>query len=260
MDEFLFPGFAVAFGLWFYWYYSFLAVLSFRRGRNLSWCVGLAPLMCMAILFVVLLKWSSPDVRADSGAILFYMIWGALWLRLALFLFFLAGVSVREDVLERQNRAAGWLICGGMMGAMLSFAGANIGKGPGPQAVLFSAVLSCQVFFGLWLCLERAVRVSDRITIDRDEGAGIRLGGWCAGAGLVLCAAVTGDWKSADATWRDFLRYGWAAIPFLLVAILAEKYFQTRAEKRVLALPASFGIAAAYMGAAGAYVSRLNAR
>jgi len=258
MDELVFPGLALAAGLWFYWYYSFLRILSFRCNKTLSLFVGLTPPVCMIVLLLVLSLWSSPDVRSDGETIFFYMIFGALWLRLGFALLSLAGISVREDVLERQNRAAAWTVCGAMTGATFCFAGANIGRGPGPEAVLFSAVLSSAAFFGLCFAIERILALGDRLTVERDEGTGIRMGGWCAGMGLILGSAVAGEWKSAEATLRDFVRFGWGTIPFTLVGILTERYFDPQKGTRTSTFRISLEVAGVYLLAAGAYALWLN--
>ena len=260
MDEFLLLGVPIAVGLWIYWYYAFLRVFSFRPDKVLTVPVGLTPPACLGLVLVVLLRWSSSDVRADREAILFYMILGALWLRLGLFLLSLTGVSVREDVLERQNRAAAWAICGAMAGLTFCFAGSNIRQRPGPEVVLFCAALSTAAFFAVWLCFEQMARLGDRITIERDQGVGIRIGAWCAGAGLILGSAVAGDWKSTAGKLRDFVQFGWGAIPLLLVGILVERYASSRSKAGDAGLKASLATGAAYLLASGAYVLWLNTR
>jgi len=49
---------------------------------------------------------------------------------------------------------------------------------PGVEVVLFCAGLSTVFLFGFWFCLERTFQLTDRVTIERDESAGIRIGGW----------------------------------------------------------------------------------
>jgi hypothetical protein len=253
MDEFLFPGCAVALALWAYWYYSFLKIVSFHRDKMPSRLIGITAPVCMLILLLVLLNWSSPDVRSNHDAILLYMILGALWPRLAMFLLALTGVSVRDDVLERRNRSAAWTACGAMFGASFSFAGANIGRGPGPEAVLFCATISTAGLFGLWLGFERIARLSDRITIERDEGIGIRMCGWWASAGLILGSAVEGGWKSSRATLSDFAHFGWVAVLLLLAGLLIEWFWRARSAATNQMQGGSWSIAATYCAVAGGY-------
>jgi hypothetical protein len=88
-------------------------------------------------------------------------------------------------------------------------AGANIGDGPGFEVVLFCSVLATFYLLVLWFLIAWASGLADSITIECDLGAGIRAGGWFAGTGVVIGACVAGDWISAAATLRDFVRYAW---------------------------------------------------
>jgi hypothetical protein len=252
MEGFLFPGGALVVGLWLHWYYSLLKMVSFRPDKMPRALIGATPTAGMLVLLAVLLRWSSPEVRSDRQAILFYLVWGALWFRLTITLLALTGVSVRDDVLERQNRAAAWVACGGMFGVSFSFAGANIGRGPGPEVVLFCAALAKIGFFVCWVCFERLLHLTERITIERDEETGVRVGGWCAAMGLVFGGAVEGDWKSAQATVRDFGCFASGAIPVFVAGILIEWFWKRQSGRSSRQI--SWAIAAGYFAAAGGYV------
>jgi uncharacterized membrane protein YjfL (UPF0719 family) len=121
-------------------------------------------------------------VRDDLFYLGFYLLLGAAWVGGATFFFSLMGVSARDDVVERRNLSASWAICGALVGTTLCFAGANVGSGPGVHVVLLCALLTTAAFFLLWLSLELLVdpSPSDSITIERNPGAGIRLGGYLA--------------------------------------------------------------------------------
>lgn len=254
MDVLFFPGLLFAIVSWFLWYHALRKVHSFRPDRTLRLALALIAPLCLLTLLIVLMKWSSQDVRSDAGQIFYYMIFGAVWLRFGVFLLSFLGIVARQDVLERQNRSAAWGVCGAMVGTTFCFAGANIGSGPGAEVVLFCAVLSTAALLVLWMCLERVSRLADRITIERDEGAGIRAGAWMAAVGLVLGSAVAGDWESLEGTLRDFARYGWVALTFLFAAITVEWYFRSRTATGSSSTKGSAGIAATYLMAAGAYV------
>jgi uncharacterized membrane protein YjfL (UPF0719 family) len=156
---------------------------------------------------------------------------GAAWLQLGLYLISLLGVGVREDVMERQNSAAGWAVNGVLIGTALCYAGANFGSGPGPEVVIFCAALSTAFLFSFWFCLERIFRLADKLAIERDEGAGIRAGGWMLSLGLIFGVAVAGDWESLQGTVRDFIHYAWVAILFLLAAAATEWAFRPLQKK-----------------------------
>src|SRR5258708_6343298 len=171
-----------------------------------------APLVCLVLILIALTKLAATTVRSDALYISFYLLVGAGWLGGLTLIFPFLGISARDDVLERGNRAASWAVTGALTGASCSFAGANVGNGPGVEAVLFSALLSSALFIGLWLGMDLLTSISDAITVDRDERAGIRLGGLLLGIGLLSGWSVAGDWVSASATLKDFGASAWPAI------------------------------------------------
>ena len=256
MEVFLFFGLVVSFFLWPRFYKAIFQVHSFRPEILHRALLAISPGLCMLLIVTVLWRWSSPDVRSDPEWIALYAIGGAAWLQLGLFLLSLFGIGAREDVLERQNPAAAWVIYGTLMGTALCYAGANVGSGPGPEVVLLCAGLSTMCLFGFWFCLERIFRLSDRVTIERDESAGIRVGGWILGMGLVFGAAVAGDWESLEGTLKDFIQSAWVSPLFMLGAILVEYIFKTLRKQENSQKTVSFVIAAGYLVAAAIYVLR----
>jgi len=226
MQVFYFLGIAFSLYLWFRFYRTLFQVRNFRPNTTHRSLLVALPMLCTAVITVVFLTWSSPDVRSDSEWIALYLLGGVVWLQLGLLLLSLLGVAVREDVVERQNPAAGWVVYGALIGTTFCYAGSNVGSGPGPEVVLFCAVLSTTFLFGFWLLFERIFGLADRITIERDESAGIRAGAWMASLGLIFGAAVAGDWVSVGVTIRDFFHYSWVATLFLLVAVVSEMTFK----------------------------------
>jgi hypothetical protein len=171
-------------------------------------------------LFEILKTWASSDVRDSSIYLLFYMVLGAAWIGLALRCTGFAGISVRDDAIERRNGAASLALAGSLIGLTLAFAGGNIGDGPGCWVVVFAAGLATLVFFALWIALDAFAHVSDAITIDRDLAMGVRLAGFLTAEGIILGRAVAGDWVSAAATLRDFvIAGGWPSLMLLVAAI-----------------------------------------
>jgi uncharacterized membrane protein YjfL (UPF0719 family) len=147
-------------------------------------------------------------VRRDPFYLTFYVLLGSGWLGMGAWLFPFVGLSPRDDALERGNAAAALAVAGALGGATLCYAGGNIGDGPGVEAVLFSVLLSTAAFFMLWFVVEMLTRepLSEEITVERSPAAGLRLAGWLLGLGFALGWSVAGDWTSADATLRDFVR------------------------------------------------------
>jgi hypothetical protein len=136
--------------------------------------------VCAVSLYFVLERWSSPSVRDDFGEVSFYLIFSLVWIALTQSAFAFFGISIRDDVAERRNQAAGFGASGFTIAATCCVAGANIGDGPGFEVVLFCAVLATSYLFALWFLIARASGLADAITIERDLGAGIRAGGWFA--------------------------------------------------------------------------------
>jgi hypothetical protein len=89
--------------------------------------------------------------------------------------------------------------------------------------VIFSAGLSTAAFFALWALLEKYTAISETVTINRESGAGLRLGGLLCGMGLIFGRAAAGDWVSTEATVKDFVTVGWVAVPLVVIAVIIEK-------------------------------------
>jgi hypothetical protein len=196
------------------WKLSFFPSNSFRANhmRASLWLVFM--FACASAIYFVLIKWSSPSVRGDIGEISFYLVFSIGWIVLAQGAFAFFGVSLRDDVAERDNNAAGFASAGLTIAATCCVACANIGDGPGFEVVLFCAALATASLFVLWFLVAQFSNAADRITIDRDPATGIRVGGWLAGTGMVLGACVAGDWISLTATLEDFAKYSWPAVGF----------------------------------------------
>jgi hypothetical protein len=148
-------------------------------------------------------------VRDGAGEVSFYLIFSPAWIALTQSVFAFFGISIRDDVAERRNRSAGFAAAGLTIGATCCVAGSNIGDGPGFEVVLFCAVLATFYLLVLWFLIAWPSGLADTVTIERDLGAGIRVGGWFAGTGAVIGACVAGDWISIAATLKDVVRYAW---------------------------------------------------
>lgn len=194
-------------------------------GQRSTYLGGLrsAVIVSGAILVLVLRTLAAPDVRDDPVYLAFYFLLGLAWLRLVEFLFGFVGTSGRDDVIERRNGAALPMTAGVMIGATLCYAGGNIGAGPGWWVVVFSAGLATLGLFAVWLGVDRATNVAERLRIDRDAAAGGRLGALLVASGAILGRAVVGDWESAPATIVDFVVLGWPVVGLLALAIAAER-------------------------------------
>jgi uncharacterized membrane protein YjfL (UPF0719 family) len=180
----------------------------------------------VAVIVVVLRAAAASDVRTAQPYLLLYGLMGAAWLAVAIRVLPLVGISARDDVIERCNASATFVIAGALLGFALAFAGGNVGDGPGWWVVLFSSGVATLTLFALWLALEAITRVSETVTVDRDPAAGLRLAAFVVATGAICGRAAAGDWVSAEATLRDFAAVARPALLILVLAIVVERLTQ----------------------------------
>lgn len=245
---------ALALVLWGRWLWLTAAVA--RRCSRLGdrWLLLAAPLAGAALLFAVLRKLSSFDVRESPLYLSFYMMMGAAWVAVTARFLGLFGLSARDDVIERRNPAAARAVGGALVGLTLCFAGGNIGDGPGWWVVVFCAALATLALLLLWVLLDRAAGVADTVTVDRDAAAGTRVAAFFIAAGLILGRAVAGDWSSAVGTVLDFAFFGWPALALALAAAAVERRLRPTPE-RTQGEPVVHGLAPAALYLAVAWLA-----
>jgi hypothetical protein len=210
---------------------------------------------CAIAIDFVLAKWSSPSVRGDASEVNFYLIFAVGWISIAQAVFALLGISVRDDVAERRNAAAGFACVGWTLAATCCVAGANIGDGPGFGVVLFCAALATAILCALWFLVAAVSGAVETITIERDDGSGIRCGGWLAGTGITAGACVAGDWISLSATVRDFAKYFWPLVIVAGIFAIIERSLCRRPFVERLGRSASVGIASLLVILGGWYAN-----
>ncbi len=215
---------------WFLWYRDVLLVARRCAGFFERLLLAAAPAASAYLLFQVLRRLAASDVRDDPLYFFFYLAMGAFWIGAGMRGLSLFGLSARDDVIERGNRAAATAISGAILGIALCFAGGNIGDGPGWWVVVFCAILSTGTLLLFWTFLDRATGVADTITIDRDPATGIRAGAFFLGAGLILGRAVAGDWEGGGPALLDFVLKGWPAAVLLVLATLLESWLRPTPE------------------------------
>jgi uncharacterized membrane protein YjfL (UPF0719 family) len=217
-DELVVTVAAVAFGpvAWFLWFNRASQSTLPGRGSAGLGVLGATVVACSTLLLFVLVTAASHDVRADFGYLFMYSVLGLAWLRLGEVFFAYAGVSARDDVVERGNTAATIALSGALLAVMLCYAGGNIGDGPGWWVVVFSAALATGGLLIAWQLYGLVARGADAVTIDRDPAAGMRLAGFLVACGLVLGWSVAGDWISVEATVQDCVRM----LPFVGILVV----------------------------------------
>jgi hypothetical protein len=221
--------------------------------------VAVVVMACAAGIAAVLVTAASHDVR-DSGPYLFmYLVLGLAWMRVASVTFAYAGLSARDDLVERANGAARPAIAGALVGVACCYAGGNIGDGPGWWVVVFSAALATMAFLASWIALDRLAAANDAVTVDRDPASGVRLGAYLAATGVILGRSVAGDWISAPVTVADFIATAWPVLPLLGVAVAIERMMRpTPANPRPSVAGAGVLPGLVYLAAAAAYVFMLG--
>jgi len=248
----LLSGFVTAYA-WYRWCMAAcVRTLVVRNASRLIFVIG--PIVCLMLLYLILRRWAADDVRDNETYLTLYMLAGAAWVGLGADLFRFLGVSPRDDAVERQNLAAAFATAGALAGITFCFAGANVGNGPGWWVVIFSAALSTGAFFLLWAVVEWLTGISESITVERTGGSGLRLGGFLAGAGMILGRAVAGDWVSAEATIRDFAAMAGPVLPLAAAAVVVERFWPFDINARTEDSAAGLFVAAVYVVVSSLYV------
>ena len=244
---------------WGTWYIKPALVRHVGRRPSRRWLLQVTPIAAAALLWVVLRNAASYDVRDDPRYLAFYLVLGAAWVGLFMRSLVLAGISTRDDVVERANGSAAIVVAGAMLALTLCYAGGNVGDGPGWWVVVFAAGLSTLALYAAWMLLEMATGVSDVVTVDRDGSAALRLAGFLVACGLILGRAVAGDWVSVEDTVRDFALVAWPVLALVAAAALVERTLRPTPETpRPALLPYGVMPGLAYVASAAYQVMRLD--
>jgi hypothetical protein len=255
----LFISAILALIFWGSWYIKPTLVRHVRRRPSGRHLLHITPLAALALLWFVLRSAASFDVRDDPKYLAFYLVLGAAWVGVFMRWLAVAGISTRDDVVERANSSAAIVVAGAMLAITLCYAGGNIGDGPGWWVVVFAAGLSTVALYAAWMLLEMASNVSDVVTVDRDGSAALRLAGFLVASGLILGRAVAGDWVSAEETVRDFALVAWPVLVLVAAAAIVERALRPTPETpRPALVPYGVLPALAYVASAAYQVMRLD--
>jgi hypothetical protein len=201
------------------WLYSAFGPSPLHGSKGARWPMWLMPPVCFGVVLVALQTLAADDVRNAPQYIALYAVLGACWVGITMRFAPLFGLYPRQDIVERRNPAAGWVMAGLMLGITFAYSGGNVGNGPGWWVVLACAALSTVTLYAVWCLVDWMTGITEFVTINRDRAAGIRLAAFLAASGLILGWAVAGDWVSVTATVRDLLHRGW--LVFVLVVFEA---------------------------------------
>lgn len=206
--------------IFFKLYYEKLIKSWNPRNRLSKNVLSILPLISLIFILIVLMTLADVYV-INSPFIMFYAIWGLTWLVIIIKLisiFF--DISYLDDILGLNNHAALLAFVGITLGTTLIYAGANIGDGPGWWCVFIAGGLGILVFFGLTMLLNLITKFSERITIDRRIGCGIRFCFYFIAFGIILGKACSGDWTSFTMTIIEFLDCYPILILFFFIIII----------------------------------------
>ncbi len=204
------------------WYIPLVESWPPERGKTGRWVLGCLPPISFVIILLVLLTMASYDVVGIW--VVFYIVMGYAWLRGGVYMLECLDLSWPFDAVYLDNKAAVFPAAGGFVGITLIYAGANTGDGPGWWVVLFAAGLGLVAWLGLALLINVSVRISERVSVDRDMGSGIRFGAYLTASSMILAYASGGDWTSVQATLLEFT-IGWPVLPLMLFFLLAEWFY-----------------------------------
>jgi hypothetical protein len=211
----------------------------------------------LAVLYLVLTHWASYDVISSTYYVLGYLSMGVIWVFGSVkFLGIFVDIRLQEDVREHNNLAAAVLVGALSLAVTFAFAGGNIGDGPGWWVVVFCAVLSTLLVYGVAWAVSFFTDGEERITVDHDMATAIRLGGALLGAGLIAGRSVAGNWVSVDATIADWARTGWPVAIIAVAAVLIERVSPPWYLRNMI--PQSVLMAIAYVGVPLLYVASLG--
>ena len=208
---------------WTRWYLALSAIWPPAQAKQSRFWLQLLPLISAASIFIILVTLASFDVVGDAVYTFFYVVLGLAWVVGVRDLFFLLfDLSWRDDAIERNNPAAVVAIFGAVLGATAIYAGSNIGDGPGWWVVVFTGGIATAMWLALLGVKQLTCSVFQRITVDRDFSASIRMSFYMLASGLIMGRSAAGDWISAERTIAEF-SYAWPVLVLTAIAIVVDK-------------------------------------
>lgn len=244
----LLVGGGFAFYLAGLWYFRLGAPSLVPDSGRLRLLLGLAPLAgCIAVL-ATLMTLAAGDVRSAPIYVLLYALVGTAWIYGAGLTSAYVGVSARDDVIERRNPAAAIMIVAIILSQAAIYSGANVGNGPGWWVVLISGTMAATCWLAIWLVVNGAVQLQERITVDRDVPAAIRLGALMLAVGLICGRGAAGDWFSFNRTLEEFV-VAWPAVALAVIAIAVERLL--RGQKMAASLSLALLVGLTWLAGAG---------
>lgn len=212
------------------WYQAAFGAWPSERHNSARLVYGLLPVVYTVLMAYVLLFWASFDVASNPAYLLAYLILGLACVYFGLYLMFAClDISWRDDAVHLRNTGALRTVTGAFLGLTAIYAGSNTGDGPGWWCVLFAGGLGLAAWLAAGWLANVFARVSERITVERSRGCGIRFGCFLLACGIILGRASGGDWTSFGQTVVEFID-GWPLLPLTAIFILVERIYISQSE------------------------------
>lgn len=211
-------------GFWGQYCFNISKIHQLYNAQQEKAALIIAPMASGVCLFVVLKYFAAADVVNDPFYIFFYILLGAFWVRISMFWLRLMGIFWCDDILERKNHSALFVVIAFIFGSTACYSGANIGDGPGWWCVVVAGGIATLVWLFLWQILIVFCGLNEKITVERDLNVGIRTAGYGLGSSIICGRGAAGDWTSAYQTIIEF-SCAWPVVILLLLAIFMEKIF-----------------------------------
>lgn len=204
----------------------------FLRWNTAIWNDGLfgatlksrRPLLSLPFVGALALEWTLAKyadraVQNDWRYQGFFLLYGAIWLNVALMVGSLFRLSLKQDVIERNNPAAVTGITGVLTSFLIVYGGGNIGSGTTVGTTFASVILGTLALVLCWFLIEVISGPTISITEDRDVSSAYRLSGALMAIALIVARAIAGDWISLSATVDDLYLKAWPSLIFVALAI-----------------------------------------
>jgi hypothetical protein len=208
----------VALTAWISFWMQILGTKVGGRAALRGW-LGWMPVWMGVVIFTGLKLWSASDVRNAPQYLFMYTMMGLAWVGVSLEALALVDLRIKDDVGMKNNRAGSLAVLGAGAGLAMAFTGANFGEGPGWWVVVASGLTATLgVLAAVWVT-NLVTGIVDAVTIERDEGAGARLGLLFVGLGLIAGRAAAGNWTGMEGMLADFAKVGWGMVWLVVLEI-----------------------------------------
>src|SRR3954465_8855786 len=177
----------------------------FRRTNPTAWVVGSGALG-VAIAAAAITIGGDPQVRADAGYWLLFLLPVPAILAVAGMALPFMGISLQADVVESGNRAALPVALAQLLGASILYAASNVGRGDTIATTFETAAFALAAFCGIAIVTAVLYDLPRTVALERDTAAGSRFAALLFAMAAPIAYASSGEWVSRTATVHDVAR------------------------------------------------------